>query len=162
MIRSIGVLNSIFNQIIYKIHNVVPCNSWVRVFFEQFPSKEFSSSTVLVDNVNAKMFLDTLSRNLQSNDSIKLNGGWEINVVISYLPHASQTDVSVLNQTRNHVRRTSLNKTVSGSGKRLPVKYDHQMRYGVYMVEPGCQPYTKCFYISILICKSYFENDQLF
>ena len=43
-------------------------------YFECFPSREFSSSTILVDNVNAEMFLDTLSRNLQSNDSIQLNG----------------------------------------------------------------------------------------
>ena len=32
MIRSIGVSNLIFNRIIQEIHNVVPRNSWVRVF----------------------------------------------------------------------------------------------------------------------------------
>ena len=57
-IRLIGVLNSVFNRIIEEIHNVVPCNSWVRVFLERFPSREFSSSTVLVNDINAEMFLD--------------------------------------------------------------------------------------------------------
>ena len=37
------------------------------------------------------------------------------------------------------------------------------MQYGVYMVEPDCQPYTdSCFFSSVLIFKSYFENDQLY
>ena len=63
-------------------------------FFERFPSRELSSSTVLVDNINAEMFLDTLSRNIQSNDSIELNG-WETNVLISFLPRIRQSDVLV-------------------------------------------------------------------
>ena len=66
MIRLISVLNSVFKRIIEEIHNVVPHNSWVRVFFQWFPSWEFSSSTVLVDNINAEMFLDMFSRNIQS------------------------------------------------------------------------------------------------
>ena len=78
MIRLIGVLNLVFNRIIEEIHNVVPSNSWVRVFLEQFPSREFSSSTVLVDDINVEMFLDTLSRNMQSNDSVELHGGWKL------------------------------------------------------------------------------------
>ena len=37
------------------------------------------------------------------------------------------------------------------------------MRYGVYMVEPDSQPYTDCyFFLSVLISKSYHENDQLY
>ena len=74
-----------------------------------------------------------------------------------------RSDVSVLNRNRNRVRRVTLNKCVSGSGKRLPVKYDRQMQYGVYMVEPDCQPYTDCcFFLSVLIFKSYYENDQFY
>ena len=104
-----------------------------------------------------------LSRNIQSNDSIELNDGWETNVVISYLPHARQSDVSVSNWNRNCVRCVALNKSLSGSGKCSPVKYDHQLRYCVYMVEADCQPYTDCcFFLSILIFKSYYENDQLY
>ena len=45
---------------------------------------------------------------MQSNDSIELNGGWETNVVISYLPRTRQSDVSVLNRNRNHVRHVTL------------------------------------------------------
>ena len=30
------------------------------------------------------------------------------------------------------------------------------------MVEPDCQPYTDCFFLSVLILKSYFENNQLY
>ena len=150
MIRLMGVLNLVFNRIIEEIH-VVPCNCWVRVFFERFPSREFSSSTVLVGDINTEMFLETLSRNIQSNDSIELNGGWETNVVISYVPHRRQSDVSVLNRNGNRVVCVTLNKRVSGSGKRLPVKYDCQLQYGVYKVEPDCQPYTDCcFLLSIL------------
>ena len=148
MIRLIGILNSVFNRIFDEI-NVVPHNSWVRVFFEQFPSREFSS-TVLIEDINAEMFLDTLSRNIQSNYSIELNGGWETNVVISYLPRARQTGVSVLNQNKHCVRLVTLNKSVSRSRKCLPIKYDHQMQYGVYMVEPDKKEYMtflKCFNI---------------
>ena len=100
---------------------------------------------------------------MRSNDSIELNSGWETNVVIGYLSCARQSDLSVLNRNRNCMRCVTLNKSVSGSGKRLPVKYDCQMQYGVYMVEADCQPYTDCcFFLSVLIFKSYFENDQLF
>ena len=71
-------------------------------------------------------------------------------MVISYLPHTRQSDVSVLNWNRNSVRHVTLNKRVSGSGKHLPVESD-------------CQPYTDCcFFLSILIFKNYLENDQLY
>ena len=52
--------------------------------------------------------------------------------------------------------------SLSGNGKSLPVKYDLQMRYGVYMVEADYQPYTDCFFLSVLIFKSYYDNDQLY
>ena len=38
LIRLIGVLNSVFNRMIEEIHNVVPCNCWVRIYFlRDFP-----------------------------------------------------------------------------------------------------------------------------
>ena len=104
-----------------------------------------------------------LSRNIQSNDSIELNSGWETNVVISYLPRVRQSDVSVSNQNKNRVRCVTLSKILFGSGKCSPVKYDRQMQYGVYMVEADFQPYTDCcFFLNVLTFKSYYENDQLY
>ena len=92
----------------------------------------------------------------------------ETNVVISYLHHINQSDQSIMSHStsdrnRNCVRHVTSNRTVSGTGKCLPVKYDRQMQYGVYMVEPDCQPYTDCcFFLSVLIIKSYYENNQLY
>ena len=60
------------------------------MFFDHFRTREFATSTVRVGDINNSMSMDTLSRNMQSNDAIKIDNGWECNLVISYVPHGSR------------------------------------------------------------------------
>ena len=69
MNRLISILTNVFDRIIAEIRQYVPLNLWVRVFFN-FPTREFSTSTLLVNQIEKSMFMDTLSRNIQSNDAI--------------------------------------------------------------------------------------------
>ena len=48
MNRLISILTNVFDRIIAEIHQYVPLNSWVRVFFDCFPTREFSTSTLQV------------------------------------------------------------------------------------------------------------------
>ena len=74
---------------IKEIQHHAPLNSWVRVFLECFPTREFGTSTVHVGDIYNSMFMDTLSHNMQNNNAIEIDNGWECNLVISYVLHGS-------------------------------------------------------------------------
>ena len=90
------------------------------MFLDCFPTREFGTSTVCVGDIDNTMFMDTLSCNIQSNDAIEVNGGWECNVVISYVLHGSSCGVSAHERLRQrNSRRVQLQNVVSGHGRCL-------------------------------------------
>ena len=125
--------------------------------------REFSTSTLPAVEIDNSMFLDMLSHNIQNNNAIEVNGGWDCNVVISRMPH---TVVHSSHRSVNHdrFRRVKLNEPVWGHGKHL-TKGNHQICYGLYNVNVNVdfEPYKGCCcFLSILISLSYYENGSLY
>ena len=79
------MLRNLFNEVIDA-----PLNSWVRVCFDRFPTREFGTGTICVGDVDNSMFMDTLSLNMKCNDASEIDNGWECNLVISYILHGSR------------------------------------------------------------------------
>ena len=55
-------------------------NMLFRIFFDKFPSREFTTPTITVDRI-----YEQLNEHLQCNDTILLNGWWVGNMVVSRL-----------------------------------------------------------------------------
>ena len=58
MNRLISILTNVFDRIIAEIRQYVHLNLWVRVFFDYFPTREFSTSTLQVNQIENSMFMD--------------------------------------------------------------------------------------------------------
>ena len=105
MNMSILLLRNLFDEVIEEIRCHAPLNSWVRVFFDNFPTKEFGTSTVCVGDIDISMFMDMLLHNMQSNDAIEIDNGWQYNLVISYVLHGSCGGSVCDRSTERNVRR---------------------------------------------------------
>ena len=119
--RLILMLRNLFDEVIEEIWHHAPLNSWVIVFFNHFPTREFGTSTVCVGDIDNSMFMNTLSCNMQSNDTIEVNCEWECNVVISYTLHGSGHDGASAcgGLTQRNAWRVQLQNVVSGHGRCL-------------------------------------------
>ena len=89
MNRLILLLRNLFDEVIEEIRRHALLNSWVRIFFDRFPTREFGTSTVRVGHIDNSMSMDKLLHNIQSNNGIEIDNGWKCNLVISYVLHGS-------------------------------------------------------------------------
>ena len=128
------------------------------MFFNCFPAREFSTSTLRVNQIESSMFMDMLSCNMQSNYAIQINGGWQCNVVIHHAPRGGGDHRQY---GRRNACRVQLEELVFACG--LGLKKDHQICYGLYDVDSKWQLYNSCCCIlSILISLSHLEKNLLY
>ena len=55
----------------------------VKLYFEKFPERPFSTATLNVNNLTVDMLFNALASHMQSNKSITMNGLWVTDVMIS-------------------------------------------------------------------------------
>lgn len=77
----------IFDKLIAVVNSLVKMHDdWVKLFLDEFPSRRFSTATIQAYKLTTSMLLEMLKRNMQRNDTIKVNGLWETGVIISTFP----------------------------------------------------------------------------
>ena len=79
-------------------------STFMRIFFDKFPTREFTTATILKDDLTTKRLYEILNDHLQSNDSITTNRMWEGTMVVSrVIPKSSKTAKKAITFTKNRM-----------------------------------------------------------
>ena len=77
-------------------------STFIRIFFDKFPTREFTTASILKDDLTTKRLYEILNDHLQSNDSITTNRMWEGTMVVSrVIPKSSKTAQKAVSSTEN-------------------------------------------------------------
>ena len=88
----------------------------VRLLFDKFPTREFTTTTVLKEDITSNRLYDILNEHLQSNASELLKGGWTGTMVVSrVIPQPSKSNKNKPRNKQMTFGDTTIN--LSGSGK---------------------------------------------
>ena len=76
-----NLLKKVFARILEELHRYEGYS--VKLYFDKFPERPFSTATLNVNNLTVDMLFNALARHMQSNKAITLNEMWVTDVLIS-------------------------------------------------------------------------------
>ena len=139
--------------------------SHMRLFFDKFPTREFTTATVLKEDITSDRLYDILNDHLQSNSSELLEGDWTGTMVVSrVIPQPSSKNKN--KSSNKHINfgdiRINLSRKtkLSGSGK-TDLSNDHNMKkaikdLGIITVEVQ----QNCFAVAVFVAMKILNNSK--
>ena len=105
----------------------------MRLFFNKFPTREFTTATVLKEDITSDRLYEILNDHLQSNASELLEGDWIGTMIVSrVIPQESKTNKNKppnKQMALGNVTNLSNKKKLSGSGKMEPSNKKNKKSY---------------------------------
>ena len=133
----------------------------VKLYFDKFPERLFSTATLNVNNLTVEMLFNALAHHMQSNKSITMNGLWVTDVLISKI----KGDGKKQQQTKVKKIYRNLGKGQDehgGDNDGELKKYGRDFKLGVYNINYGGELKKSCpdacFSICILIGLHYLKK----
>ena len=161
-----SLLKKVFGRILKELRQYD--GDLVKLYFDKFPERPFSTATLNVNNLTVDMLFNVLSGHMQSNKSITLNGVWLTDVMIS----------KIKGDGKKRQRQTKVKKLYRNLGKGVDErgggdddnvngelkKYGRDFKLGVFNINYGgdlkksCP--NACFSVCVLVGLHYLRKTK--